>query len=159
MPARLDIGRVERARLRDRCDIDIANDPKLLRRGERSSGDETIDSVDRHSDESSYLLKDHSLAIEPDAANHVLAGQDKRRADVWVARKRHLGARRENADASGVCRIVRRQNKRSLGKIELVGDGLHLGVRKTARIRNHRQGVAAKLAIGEHIRPSETGLS
>ena len=37
------------------------------------------------------------------------------------------------------------------GKIELICDGLHLSVRKAARIRNHRQRVAAELPIGEDI--------
>ena len=46
MPAHLDIRRLERARLRDHCDVEIANDPELLGCGQRRSRDETIDSVD-----------------------------------------------------------------------------------------------------------------
>jgi hypothetical protein len=151
MPAHLDIRRLERARLRDHCDVEIANDPELLGRGQRRSRDETIDSVDRHSDESGYLLEDHVPAIERDAANPVLMRQDERRADVGMTRKRHLGARRKNPDTSGVCRIGRRQHESRLGKIELVGDGLHLSVGKTARIGNDRHRVAAELPIGEDI--------
>ena len=77
--------------------------------------------------------------------------QDERRADVGMTRKRHLGARRKNPDTSGVCRIGRRQHESRLGKIELVGDGLHLSVGKTARIGNDRHRVAAELPIGEDI--------
>jgi hypothetical protein len=151
MPANLDIRRLERARLRDHCDVEIANDPERLGRGQRRSRDETIDSVDRHSDESGNLLEDHVPAIERDAANPVLMRQDERRADVWVTRKRHFGARRKNPDTSGVCRIGRRQYESRFGKIELVGDGLHLSVGKTARIGNDRQRVAAEPLIGEDI--------
>jgi hypothetical protein len=151
MPAHLDIRRLERARLRDYCDVEIANDPELLGCGQRRSRDETIDSVDRHSDESGYLLEDHVPAIERDAANPGLMRQDERRADVGMTRKRHLGARRKNPDTSGVCRIGRRQHESRLGKIELVGDGLHLSVGKTARIGNDRHRVAAELPIGEDI--------
>ena len=151
MPAHLDIRRLERARLRDHCDVEIANDPELLGCGQRRSRDETIDSVDRHSDEFGYLLEDHVPAIERDAANPVLMRQDERRADVGMTRKRHLGARRKNPDTSGVCRIGRRQHESRLGKIELVGDGLHLSVGKTARIGNDRHRVAAELPIGEDI--------
>ena len=86
-----------------------------------------------------------------DAANCVLVRQDKRRANVWMARKWHFSARRENAYASSVHRIVGRQYKRCLSEIELVGDGLHLSVRKTARIGNHRHRVAAELPISEDI--------
>ena len=48
-------------------------------------------------------------------------------------------------------RIVRRQNERCLRKIELVGDGLHLSARKTARIGNDRERIAAELPVGEDI--------
>ena len=89
--------------------------------------------------------------IERDAANRVLMRQDEGCAHVRMAGKRHLGARREYTDTSRVRRIVRRQDKRCLGKVELVGDGLHLSVRKAARIRNHRHGVAAELPVGEDI--------
>ena len=132
MPAHLDIRRLERARLRDHCDVEIANDPELLGCAQRRSRDETIDSVDRHPDESSYLLEDHVPAIERDAANPVLMRQDERRADVGMARKRHLGARRKNPYTSGVCGIGRRQHESRLSKIELVGDRLHLSVGKTS---------------------------
>jgi hypothetical protein len=151
MPAHLDIRRLERARLRDYCGVEIANDPELLGCGQRRSRDETTDSVDRHSDESGDLLEDHVPAIERDAANPILVRQDKRRADVGMTRKRHLGARRKNPDTSGVCRIGRRQHESRLGKIELIGDGLHLSVGKTARIGNDRHRVAAELPIGEDI--------
>lgn len=151
MSAHLYIGRLERARLSDYCDVEIANDPELLGRCQRRSRDETVDSVDRHSDESGYLLEDHIPAIERDAANPILMRQDERRADVGMTRKWHLGARRKNPDASAVCRIGRRQHESRLGKIELVGDGLHLRVGKTARIGNDRHWVAAELPIGEDI--------
>ena len=107
--------------------------------------------VECHSDESGYFLEDHVPAIEAAAADLVLARQNKRRADVWMARKRHLGARRKNAHPSSVRRIIRRQDKRCLGKVKLVGDRLHSSVRKAARIGNHRQRVAAELPIGEYI--------
>ena len=100
---------------------------------------------------SGYLLEDHVPAIERDAANPVLMRQDERRADVGMTRKRHLGARRKNPDTSGVCKIGRRQHESRLGKIELVGDGLHLSVGKTACIGNDRHRVAAELPIGEDI--------
>jgi hypothetical protein len=90
--------RLERARLCDHWDVEIANDPELLGRGQRRSRDETIHSVDRHSDESGYLLEDHVPAIEMGAANPVLMRQDERRADVGMAHKRHLGARRMDCD-------------------------------------------------------------
>jgi hypothetical protein len=151
MPARLNIGRVKRARLRDHRNVEIANDPKLLGRSQRGARDSTFDAVDRHLDKSRYLLENYLLAIESDAEDCVLLRQNKRRANVWMAGKRHLGARRENPYVSGVRRIVGRQNKRCLGKIELIGDGLHLSVRKAARIRNHRHRVAAELPIGEDI--------
>ena len=64
MPAHLDIRLLERARLRDHYDVEIANDPELLGCGQRRSRDETIDRVDRHSDQSGYLLEDHVPAIE-----------------------------------------------------------------------------------------------
>jgi hypothetical protein len=102
MPAHLDIRRLERARLRDHCHVEIANDPELLGCGQRRSRDETIDRVDRHSDRSGYLLENHVPAIERDAANPVLMRQDERRADVGMARKRHLGARRKNPNTSRV---------------------------------------------------------
>ena len=41
--------------------------------------------------------------------------------------------------------------KRCLGEIELVRDGLHLSVRKTARIGNDRHRVAAELPISEDV--------
>ncbi len=100
---------------------------------------------------SGYLLEDHVPAIERGAANPVLMRQDERRADVGMTRKRHLGARRKNPDTSGVCRIGRRQYESRLGKIELVCDGLHLSVEKTARIRNDGHRVAAELPVGEDI--------
>ena len=84
------------------------------------------------------ILEDHVPAIKTDAANCVLVRQDNRSANVRMARKRHLSARRENTHASGARGMVRRQYKRCLSKIELVGDGLHLSVRKAARIGNHR---------------------
>ena len=151
MPAHLDIRLLERARLRDHCDVEIANDPELLGCGQRRSRDETIDRVDRHSHQSGYLLEDHVPAIERDAANPILMRQDERRADVGMTRKRHLGARCKNPDTSGVCRIRRRQHESRLGKIELVGDRLHLSVGKTSRIGNDRHRVATKLPIGEDI--------
>ena len=151
MPAQLDIGRVKRACLRDHCDVEIADHPKRLGRSQGRAHDPTIDAVDRHSDKSGYFLEDHDPAIEIDVANRVLMRQDKRRSNVRMARKRHLGARREYADTSGVRGIVRRQDKRCLGKIELVGDGLHLSLRKAARIRNHRHRVSAELPISEDI--------
>ncbi len=151
MPPHLDIRRLERARLRDHCDVEIANDPELLGCGQRRSRDATIDSIDRHSDESGYLLEGHVPAIERGAANPVLMSEDKRCANVGMTRKRHLGARRKNPDTSGVCRIDRRQYESCLGKIELVGDGLHLSVGQTASIRNDRHRVAAELPIGEDI--------
>jgi hypothetical protein len=39
MPPHLDIRRLERACLRDHCDVEIANDPELLGRGQRRSRD------------------------------------------------------------------------------------------------------------------------
>ena len=104
MPAHLDIGRVKRACLRDHRNVEIANDPKLLGRSQRRARDSTIDAVDRHSDKSGYFLEDHVPAIETDAANCVLMRQDKRRANVRMARKRHLSARREYTHTSGVRR-------------------------------------------------------
>ena len=151
MPARLNIRWVKRAGLRDHCGVEIANDPKLLGRGQSRSGGETTIRVDCHSDESGYFLEDHVPAIEAPAADLVLARQNKRRADVWMASKRHLCARRKNAHPSSVRRIIRRQDKRCLGEIKLIGDRLHLSVRKAARIGNHRQRVAAELPIGEDI--------
>ena len=151
MPANLNIGRIERARLRDYRNVEIANDAKSLGRSQGRADDGAVGAVDRHSDRSGYFLEDHALAIETDAANRVLVGQDKRRANVWMARKRHLGARGEYTYPSGVRRIVRRQDKRCLSKIELIGDGLHLSLRKAARIRNHRNRISAELPIGEDI--------
>jgi hypothetical protein len=151
MPAHLNIGRLKRASLCDHRDVEIANDPKLLGRSQRRTRDSTIDAVDPHSNESGYFLEDHVLAIKTGAANCVLVRQDKRSANVWMARKRHLSARRENAHASGVRGIVRRQNKRCLSEIELVRDGLHLSVRKAARIGNHRHRVATELPISEDV--------
>ena len=90
---------------------------------------------------SSFFLEDHVPANETVAANRILAGQDERRADVRMARKRHLCMRRKNADTGRVRGIVGRQNERCLSKIELIGDDLHLSVRKTARIRNHAKGL------------------
>ncbi len=77
--------------------------------------------------------------------------QDERRADVRMTRERHLGARRKNPDTNGVRKIGRRQHESRLGEIELVGDGLHLTVGKTARIGNDRHRVSAELPIGEGI--------
>jgi hypothetical protein len=151
MPAHLNIGRVKRASLCDHRDVEIANDPKLLGRSQRRARDSTIDAVDTHSNESGYLLEYHVSAIKTGTANCVLVRQDKRSANVRMARKRHLSARRENAHASGAHGIVRRQYKRCLSKIELVRDGLHLNVRKAARIENHRHRVAAELPIGEDV--------
>src|SRR5208283_2792414 len=98
-----------------------------------------------------YLLEDHVPTIKTGAANRVLVRQDKRSANVWMARKWHLSARRKNTHASGVHGIARRQYKRCLSKIELIGDGLHLSVRKAARIGNHRHRVAAELPISEDV--------
>jgi hypothetical protein len=151
MPAHLNIGRVKRASLCDHRDVEIANDPKLLGRSQRRTRDSTIDAVDPHSNESGYFLEDHVSAIKTGAANGVLVRQDKRSANVRMARKRHLSARRENAHASGARGIVRRLYKRCLSKIELIGDGLHLSVRKAARIGNHRRRVAAELPISEDV--------
>jgi nucleotidyltransferase/DNA polymerase involved in DNA repair len=54
-----------------RGDVEIANDPKWLGRGQSRSGDETIDSVDGHSDESGYPSR--RRARLPDlAARHSL---------------------------------------------------------------------------------------
>ena len=64
-----------KSRLRDHCDVEIANDPELLGCGQRRSRDETIDRVDRHSGRSGYLLEDHVPATERDAANPVLIRQ------------------------------------------------------------------------------------
>jgi hypothetical protein len=110
-----------------------------------------LTAVDPHSNESGYFLEDHVPAIKTGAANCVLVRQDKRSANVRMARERHLRARREYAHASGVHGIVRRQYKRCLSKIELVCDGLHLSVRKAARIENHRHRVAAELPISEDV--------
>ena len=151
MPARLNIRRIKRARLGDRRGVEIANDPELLRRGQRRSRDDASIRVDCHSDESGYFLEHHVPEIEARAETRALARQDKRRADVWMARKRHFGARRENAHPGSVRGIVRRQDKRCLGQIELIGDRLHLCVRKAARIGNHGQRVAAELPVGEDI--------
>ena len=151
MPAYLDIRRLERARLRDHCDVEIANDPELLGCGRDAPATRPSTVSISHSDEFGYLLEDHVPAIERDAANPVLMRQHERRADVGMTRERHLGARRKNPYTSGVCRIGRRQHECRLGKIELVGDGLHLSVGKTARIGNDRHRVAAELPIGEDI--------
>jgi hypothetical protein len=151
MPAHLNIGRVKRASLCDHRDVEIANDPKLLGRSQRRTRDSIIDAVDPHSNESGYFLEDHVPAIQTGAANCVLVRQDKRSANVWVARKRHLCARRENTHARSVRSIVRRQDKRCLSKIEFIGDGLHLSVRKVARIGDHRDRVATELPVGEDV--------
>src|SRR5271166_4778117 len=124
MPAHLNIGRVKRASLCDHRDVEIANDPKLLGRSQGRTCDSTIDAVDPHSNESGYFLEDHVPPIKTDAANCVVVRQDKRCADVWMARKWHLSARRENTHASGARGIIRRQYKRCLSKIGLVCDGL-----------------------------------
>jgi hypothetical protein len=151
MAAHLNIGRVKRASLCDHRNVEIANDPKLLGRSQRGARDSTIGAVDPHSNESGYFLEDHVPAIKTGAANGVVVRQDKRCANVWMSRKWHLSARRENTHASGARRIVRRQYKRCLSKIELVRDGLHLSVRKAARIGNHRRRVAAELPISEDV--------
>ena len=151
MPAHLNIGRVKRASLCNRRDVEIASDSKLLGRSQRRARDSTVDAVDPDSNESGYFLEDHVPAIKTGAANCVLVRQDKRSANVWMARKRHLSARRKNAHASGAYGIVRRQYKRCLSKIEFVCDGLHLSVRKAARIGNHRHRVAAELPISEDV--------
>src|SRR6516162_5527935 len=101
MPAHLNIGRVKRASLCDHRDVEIANDPKLLGRGQRRTRDSTIDTVDPHSNESSYFLEDHVAAIKTGAADCVLVCQDKRSANVRMARERHLSARREYPHTSG----------------------------------------------------------
>ena len=151
MAANLDIRRVKRARLRDNRDVEIANDMKLLRCGQRRPLNEIIDNVDPDADGSGYFLEDHVPAIETDAANRILVRQDKCRANVWMARKRHFRARRENTYASSVHRIGGEQNERCLGEVKLVGDGLHLSARKPACIGNHGHRVAAELPIGEDI--------
>jgi hypothetical protein len=151
MPAHLNIGPVKRASLCDHRDVEIANDPKLLGRSQRRARDSTIDALDPHSNDSRYFLEDHVSAIKTGTANCVLVRQDKRSANVRMARKRHLSARRENAHASGTHGIVRRQDKRCLSKVELVRDGLHLSVRKVARIGDHRDRVATELPVGEDV--------
>ena len=119
---------------------------KLLRCRQRRPLDEVIDNFDRDADGSGYFLEDHVPAIETDAANRILVRQDKRRANIWMARKRHFRARRENTNASSVRRIGGEQNERCLGEVELVGDGLHLSARKPACIGNHRHRVARRTA-------------
>ena len=135
MPAHLDILWVERARLRDHYDVEIANDPELLGCGQRRSRDDTIDSVDRHSDEFGYLLEDHVPPIERDASKPCPDAPGRTPCRRWDDPQRESrGTRCKNPDTSGVCRIGRRQHESRLGKIELVGDGLHLSVGITVRI-------------------------
>jgi hypothetical protein len=83
MPARLDVRRVERARLCDHRGVESANDSKLLRRRHN----ETINSVSCDAHESGYFLEDHVPAIKTPVTNNVLARQNKRDAHVWMARK------------------------------------------------------------------------
>ena len=151
MATNLNVRRVERARLRDYRDRKIANDMKSLRCGQSRSLDETIDSIDRNSDGSGYFFEDHIPTVETSVTHPMLVRQNKRRPNVWMTRKRHFGARRENSYASCVRRIGRRQNERCFSKIELIGDGLHLGARKISRVGNHRHRIAAELSIGEDI--------
>src|SRR5579863_998069 len=102
MPPRLNIREVKRAGLCDHPGVDVANDLKSLRRGQSSSGGKVIVSVDRHSDKSGFFLDDHVPAVDTNAATRVMTLQDERSANVWMARERHLGARRKNAHPSRV---------------------------------------------------------
>ena len=45
----------------------------------------------------------------------------------------------------------RRQHEGRLGKIHLLGNGLHRFVRQAARIGNDSELIAAKAGVGEHV--------
>jgi hypothetical protein len=50
-----------------------------------------------------------------------------------------------------VTRIVGRQHEGGLGVIELARDALHLRARQARRLRQHRERIAAKASLGEHV--------
>ena len=73
------------------------------------------------------------------------------RADVWVARERHLALAVEDAHARGVGGIGGWQHEGRLAEIELGGERLHLAIGHAARVGKHGQRIAAEAAVGEDV--------
>jgi hypothetical protein len=68
---------------------------------------------------------------------HAAARQHERRADIGMARKRHLAPRREYSYFGGMCRVLWGANKGRLGEVEFGGDGLHLARRQFPGVEDH----------------------
>src|SRR5438477_1390331 len=85
---------------------------------------------------------------------HRIAGIAKRTdnmsgAERWMAGKRHLESRRENAHVRG--RALRRQNERRLGQIELQRECLHRGVVQPATVFEDAQRIAFERRLCEYV--------
>jgi hypothetical protein len=72
-----------------------------------------------------------------------------------MTRERHLGRAVEDADARGVGRVLRRQDKGGLRVVELGGQRLHVGVRDPPRVGHDGERIAAEAAVGEDVQGLE----
>ncbi len=70
--------------------------------------------------------------------------------------ERQLGARREDAQAARVVRVVRRQHEDRLREVQLPGHPPHLFRGETPAVRKDGQGVATEDSVGEDVGGEET---
>ena len=124
-----------------------------LGRGERRADGAAVSTQNLEGHQASLLLEHHAVA---DGRTEALAAarQHRRRADVRMARERHLGRRREDPHAGSVGWVGGRHHERRLGVVELAGDLEHLRRAQLGAARRQEadgEGVAAKVGVGEHI--------
>ena len=92
--------------------------------------------------------EDEAIAIRTDGAR---ARQRERAANRRVARHQQLITRREDAHAHVGARSLGRQDERRLGKIHLVGDGLHRVRGEATAVEEHGQLIAAEQVVSKDV--------
>ena len=108
---------------------------------------------DFHRHQAGLLLKS-----QPSRRSCRLRRQHEGGADIGMAGKRNFGAHGEDADLRVVGAVLRRQHEGGLGIVELGGDRLQLRGIEAARIRDHRQRIAAERPFGEHVQSDVVDL-
>ena len=126
-----------------------------LRHGELREDRTALLAADQDGDRADRLLEDDPRlgAGERDLSQ---GGEHVGRAHGGMAGEGKLGLGREDPQAAGVLRLVRRQDEDRLREVELPGDPLHEAVGQPAGIREDRQGISLQRPVGEHVGGDES---
>ena len=126
-------------------------DREPLRRGEARPDDGRTLLDEFHPHQPRRFFEHHGFASDRAAMALAFPRQNEGGADIGVSGKRHLGARREDADLRGMRGILRRQHEGGLGEVELGGDRLHLPGRQPIGVDDHGERIATELPVGEYV--------